>query len=136
MKEFVNFLTGMEFFSLVNRLSRIQPGLNLDGDKNDEAAHDESDYCTVEDVKFLDKLGTELASSEQFLFDLVTDNRDPMQAKIIGIGFAIGARIARYVSVSDGLSPGIRFSDISNALKPIFENSQISKIAHNFNIKI
>jgi DNA polymerase-1 len=92
------------------------------------------DYRTVFEEKDLQDLIGALLSAEEFCFDTETTSRDPMQAGLVGISFAIRSHQAYYLPLGHsypGSPKQIGLEHALRALKPVMEDPAIPKIGQN-----
>ncbi|MCS7206839.1 MAG: DNA polymerase I [Dehalococcoidia bacterium] len=91
------------------------------------------EYTVVSTAEALDALVQELIHAPSFTFDVETDSKDPMRASLVGLAFATGPGRAVYLPLghTDGpnLSPDLALA----RLRPLLEDPQHPKIAHNAN---
>ncbi len=96
----------LEFKSL---LARLEPGgqpaqvAAAEGLAN--ISTDKHTYHCVQSRRELESLGKALATAKEISFDTETTSRDPLQAEIVGLSFAISPREAWYVPVSSPSAP-------------------------------
>ncbi len=116
------------------------------------------DYRLVTTAAELDTLARELEQAGRFGLRVLADTDSAMRAAIIGMAFAIGPRLARYVPVSrapakkspeqppaghglfdvdvddDAGAPGagraLSLTDILDHLRPILEDPSVEKVGH------
>lgn len=91
----------------------------------------ESHYQTILDKKSFDDLIALLNHAAQFVIDTETTSLDYMQAKLVGLSFAIKSGEAFYIPLAhdyEGAPKQLTMHDVLFSLKPILENSQIKKI--------
>jgi len=82
----------------------------------------------------LDNWLTQLRQAETFAFDTETTSLNTLDAKIVGLSFAITPQKAVYIPIAHDYEDAplqLNCNDVLNALKPILENPNIKKIAHN-----
>lgn len=75
-----------------------------------------------------------LQHAKRFAFDTETTSLDYMEAKLVGVSFAIEAGKAAYVPFGHdylGAPKQLERSQVLNQLKPILENAKIKKIGQN-----
>jgi DNA polymerase I len=92
------------------------------------------DYRTVLEVEDLQDLISALSSADEFCFDTETTSRDPMQAGLVGISFAIQPHHAYYIPLGHsypGAPKQISLEYALGALKPVMEDRAIRKIGQN-----
>ncbi|MGB1748545.1 MAG: 5'-3' exonuclease H3TH domain-containing protein, partial [Dehalococcoidia bacterium] len=91
------------------------------------------DYEIVSNSDQLDSMIEKLKESGEFAFDTETSGLDSMTSDLVGLSFSIKSEHAWYVPVghTEGEQPA--FAETLAALRPLFEDSKIKKIAHNAN---
>jgi DNA polymerase-1 len=92
------------------------------------------DYHTVLELDDLQVLISALSSADEFCFDTETTSRDPMQAGLAGISFAMQPHHAYYIPLGHsypGAPKQISLEHALGALKPVMENRAIRKIGQN-----
>jgi len=91
------------------------------------------EYEIVSNVDQLGSMIEKLKESGEFAFDTETSGLDSMTSDLVGLSFSIRSEHAWYVPVghSEGEQPA--FAETLAALRPLFEDSNIKKIAHNAN---
>lgn len=83
-------------------------------------------YHTVKTPEELSALAGKLAASTAFCFDTETTGFDIFNSRLVGISFAFQPHEAWYVPCDAGNT-----AEVIRALKPVFENERIAKIAQN-----
>ena len=94
----------------------------------------ESSYETVLDKKTFQRWLKKLKRAPQFAFDTETTSLDYMQARVVGVSFAIEVGEAAYVPFAhDYLDAPVQLSeqDVLGALKPLLEDESKNKIGQN-----
>jgi DNA polymerase-1 len=77
---------------------------------------------------------TLLRTAKQFAFDTETTSLEPLNAKLVGLSFAITPEKVAYLPLGhdyDGAPTQLGLNEVLEALKPIFENPQQQKIGQN-----
>jgi len=110
---------------------------------------DEHQYHLVTTVSDFQALCAALGNADQFVFDTETTSTNPLRAELVGLSFAMHPREAFYVALvppdreqkedlfsgkrSGKRTPpaGITLQLLTDALRPIMQNSSIRKIGHN-----
>ncbi len=93
----------------------------------------EGDYETVLTLKALDAWLERLAGAELFAFDTETTSLDYMQARIVGVSFAIEPGHAAYVPLAHdypGAPDQLDREDVLARLKPLLEDATKPKVGH------
>jgi len=129
----VELFREMEFASL---LGKIQ-ALGIEGEKAAEegvAAVGEAlerDYSIVDTPEALDQLIRELATVSSFVIDVETTGKNPMHASLVGISLSWAPGKAYYVPVGHRMGPQLPWPQVRERLRPLIEDSNIAKAAHN-----
>ena len=116
----------MEFKSWLNEL------LEKNVDQNSQQKH--LAYETVTTEKQFDSWLKKLSQAELFAFDTETTSLEYMNARIVGVSFAIEPGKAAYVPLAhdyDNAPTQLKLEDVLQKLKPILENPAIKKVGHN-----
>lgn len=130
----------LEFKSLLTKLppEAAAPGVNPSlFDQPEEAkekirAHlGKVDYQAVTTDKQLQDLVARLAQSRVFAFDTETDSIDDNSAGLVGISICFEEGRAYYIPLKHLEGTQLDRDEVCNALKPVFENNKIGKVAHN-----
>lgn len=88
-------------------------------------------YTMVSDEKALNRFIKELGRQEKFVFDTETGSLDPIAPNLVGIAFSWETDTGYYVPLRHTEGPTVDMEKALSALKPIFENKKVGKIAHN-----
>ncbi|MBI2847290.1 MAG: DNA polymerase I [Chloroflexi bacterium] len=123
----------LEFTSILARLPQSE-GLSLETGKppaKTEVIAPETSYVTIDTPEALDKLVDELSKAGQIVFDVETTSLDPMNAALVGISFSTASGRASYIPVGHRSGTQLSLQLVFERLKPIIENPQIPKLAHN-----
>ena len=94
----------------------------------------ESDYHTILTQQQLDEWLDRLSAADLFAFDTETTSLDYMQAKIVGVSFAVNAGEAAYIPCGHdymGAPEQLSLENVLAALKPLLENPNKHKIGQN-----
>jgi DNA polymerase-1 len=131
--------TEMEFKTWLSRL--LNEGGAVDGaegsaaaSNNGSAAATEAKYETVLDKKSFDLWLKKLDAAEQFAFDTETTSLNYMEARVVGVSFAIDIGEAAYVPFAhDYLDapPQLSEQDVLGGLKALLEDDTKKKIGQN-----
>ena len=134
-EDVVNFLRDLEFFSMVNRIPGPSLSLEVPTGAGAATATDRItvDYKTIDNEEEFDGLVESLASSGGFAFDTETSGLDPMQAELVGLSFSVEQGHGRYVPVGHALDRNLPVDGVLAKLKPVLEDENIPKTAHNGN---
>ncbi len=110
----------------------------LSGGKDDapqgDAAHDDSDYQIVQDRESFAAWLERLQAAELFAFDTETTSLNYMQARIVGVSFAVEAGEAAYVPVAHEDPVGGEQLDrdwVLEQLRPLLEDPHKAKLGQN-----
>lgn len=93
-----------------------------------------SDYVIIQDENTFNSWLKKLAKAKLFAFDTETTSLDYMQAKIVGVSFAINAGEAAYVPLMhEDLEGGNQLDRnfVLDLLKPLLEDKQQNKVGQN-----
>ncbi|MEX2480628.1 MAG: DNA polymerase I [Gammaproteobacteria bacterium] len=96
----------------------------------DPAVH----YETILSAEEFEAWVRELSASPYFAFDTETTSLDYMQARIVGVSFAVEPGRAAYVPLAHdypGVPDQLPLDEILEALKPLLESSERRKLGHN-----
>jgi len=105
------------------------------------------DYALVQSEEGLVALASDLRRSGRFALRVLTDQPEPMRARILGIAFSSAERVARYLplghesedDVRDLLSAAVVPPQLDMAvafthLKPLLEDPTVGKVAHDLKV--
>ena len=121
--------TELEFRSWVDEL-----GGGGDAESAVEALAVERNYSVITDEKELDNWLERLKNAEVFAFDTETTSLNYMQAKLVGVSFAVEAGEAAYLPLAHdymGAPAQVDFDSALNKLKPILESEKYRKVGQN-----
>ncbi len=126
----IELLRELEFASLLPKLPQVE------GEEAGGAAAEppQGDYKIVNSAADLDKLIKRLTAAKTFAFDTETTGLDPMSAQLVGISLSPAAGEAYYIPVGHvGLDTitQLPLEEVIAKLKPILEDKDLSKLAHN-----
>lgn len=123
-----------------------------------DISSDQHQYNCITSAKEFNRLLEMLSAATSFVFDTETTGRDPLQAELVGLAFAVNEREAFYVpvkansaehhtasaerdlfssptddaqTVSNHTSDALPLSTVLTKLKPILENPRIKKVGQN-----
>jgi DNA polymerase-1 len=91
------------------------------------------DYRTITSQAALDEWLVKLAAAPLMSFDTETDNLDYMQARIVGLSFAVAPGEAAYLPVGHdyaGAPPQLDRDRVLAAFKPLLEDASRPKLGH------
>ncbi len=135
----IDFLTEMEFHSVIPRLPAPtrSPLVGVESvPETPAAAAEATDYITVRTEEQLESLLAELRSAGQFSFDTETTSRDAMAGDLVGISFATVPGKAWYVPVGHQEGEQLPLELALARVKPLLEDPELSKCAHNANFDL
>ena len=123
-------LRELEFASLLPKLPQVE------GEEAGGAAAKppQGDYKIVNSAADLDKLIKRLTAAKTFAFDTETTGLDPMSAQLVGVSLSAAVGEAYYIPVGHvGLDMITQLprEEVIAKLKPIMEDKDLSKLAHN-----
>ena len=128
----LHLFTELEFRSWVDELERTSDDDSVDHSSSPEVV--ETNYQTVLSMEHLQEWIQLLQKSEVFAFDTETTSLDYMQAKIVGVSFAVEAGTAAYVPFAhDYLGAPTQLSEaqVLQVLKPLLEEPSLKKVGQN-----
>lgn len=127
--------TDLEFKSWISELDNPNTGSNAPQVTwVDEAAPNTINYETILDQQHLAIWLEKLSKAELFAFDTETTSLNIMDARIVGLSFAITPGEAAYLPCAHdymGAPDQLSLDDVLTQLKPIIENPSIKKIGQN-----
>ncbi len=133
----VDFLTELEFFSVIQRLPAAAPGSAPAGDGGAQPGlagpSTDADYQVVQTQQQLESMLAALHESGSFAFDTETTSLDPMQANLVGLSFATAPGRAWYVPVGHNEGAQLPAEEVLAQLRPLLESPDLAKCAHNAN---
>ena len=91
------------------------------------------EYEIVTDMAGLNSMIEQLRAKGEFAFDTETTGLDSMMSDLVGLSFSIKSEHAWYVAVGHNEGTQVPFAEGLAALRPLFEDESIKKIAHNGN---
>jgi len=90
-----------------------------------------NNYYLVDTNEALNKLISELNQADAFAFDTETTSIDAMQAELVGLSFSTIPGKAYYIPVGHESGTHLEINSVISKLKPLLEDSNKGKIAHN-----
>ena len=133
----VDFLTELEFFSVIQRLPAPNLGLSATGKgeaaDGDETGATDADYQVVQTQQELESMLAALHEAGVFAFDTETTSLDPMRANLVGLSFATAPGNAWYVPVGHKEGVQLPLEEVLAQVRPLFESPDLRKCAHNAN---
>jgi DNA polymerase-1 len=97
-------------------------------------AASDADYQVLLDQQSLDAWLAELEQAELFAFDTETTSLDYMQARIVGVSFAVEPGRAAYLPLAHtypGAPPQLDRDEVLAKLKPLLEDPERAKVGQN-----
>lgn len=116
-----------DFYKEMNFLSLLK---DLEPQKDQEEKQqtpDKADYVLITNLQELKTLVSYLSAHKEICFDTETTDLHPMEAMLVGIGFATEEGKAWYVAANADIELDI----LIQTIKPLFENPSIGFIGHN-----
>jgi len=107
---------------------------SMDEDTAVAAADGPRDYQIILDEESFNNWLVRLSDAECFAFDTETTSLDYMEAKIVGVSFAVNANEAAYVPLAHdylGAPPQLDRERVLEALRPLLENPAVAKLGQN-----
>ena len=93
----------------------------------------DADYRTVTTLEELQEMVAELSTPTGFAFDTETTGKDPLKSELVGLSFSNKAGKAWYVPVGHNEGEQIPLPQALAVLRPMFEDENTPKAAHNAN---
>ena len=118
---------GLEFKTWLKKLVD-QPLVNVTATKT------VNDYVTITEAQLLDTWVAKLAAAPIFAFDTETTSLNYIDAKLVGLSFAVAAGQAAYVPVGHDYIDApvqLELNYVLTKIKPLLENPKLKKIGHN-----
>ena len=130
----LNFMTELEFFTIIPRIPESEGAKVAIADSEAEPIHlEETDYTIVQTKEQLEQMLAALYEAGRFSFDTETTGLDAVQAGLVGLSFSTVPTVAWYVPVGHEVGEQLPVEEVLAAVRPIFESPEISKCAHNAN---
>lgn len=121
----------LEFNSLVTKL----PGTEGESEAVEVIASPPAGkYHVVATTEDLDKVVNRLSVAKTFAFDTETTGLNPMTAQVVGISLSVKAGEAYYIPVGHVVLDVVKqlpLEQVIERIKPVFEDSNITKMGHN-----
>ena len=124
----------LEFSSLLNKLPEASESTLENKTVATIAHHIKISYRLVNTAEALDSLVTRLSETKTFAFDTETTGLSPMLAQLVGISISPAAGESYYIPVGHAgmmQSPQLPLQEVVAELRPIFNDANKSKLAHN-----
>jgi len=133
-KQAAEFLRELEFFSLLPKLPGTEAAAAESPSLQVKTQPPQGDYRIVATNEALDELLNRLSSSKSFAFDTETTGLNPMLVQLVGVSIAPAPGESYYIPVGHAILDEVTqlpLERVINRLKPVFENAEIAKLAHN-----
>jgi DNA polymerase-1 len=104
------------------------------GNDTEESTRLTSNYQVILELPDLDRWLIRLKEAEIFAFDTETTSLDYMQARVVGMSFAVKPAEAAYLPFGhdyEGAPTQLEASLVFDRIKPLLEDSNILKLGHN-----
>jgi DNA polymerase-1 len=124
----------LEFSSLLNKLPEASESTPENKTLATTAHHIKISYRLVNATEALDNLVARLSETKTFAFDTETTGLSPMLAQLVGISISPAAGESYYIPVGHAgmmQSPQLPLQEVVAKLRPIFNDANKSKLAHN-----
>jgi len=124
----------LEFSSLLNKLPEASESTPGNKTVATTAHQIKISYRLVNTTEALDHMVARLSETKTFAFDTETTGLSPMLAQLVGISISPAAGESYYIPVGHvGMmqSPQLPLREIVTKLRPIFNDANKSKLAHN-----
>ena len=131
----IDFVRELEFFSVVPRIPDPS-GDPPEGEQQLMAMESNApdvDYQIVDTDETLASLVADLDSTSGFSFDTETTSVDAMAADLVGISFSNAPHKGWYIPVGHNEGKQLPKEEVLEVLRPLFESTNIPKVAHNAN---
>lgn len=121
-------------FEFKNWLAELKPDDNDSAPATAVDAPADTDYQTILTEEALAGWLKKLEQAEVFAFDTETTSLNYMQARVVGVSFAVKPGEAAYVPFGhdyEGAPHQLTEQQVLGQLKPLLENEQVSKLGQN-----
>ncbi len=130
------FLRKLGFNSLLTKLPATETEETTPKalSRQPESRPPEANYRIIATTEALDEVINRLSSAKSFAFDLETTSLDAISAQIVGISLSPAGGEACYIPVGHIILDEITqlpLEQVTNRLRPLFEDTKIPKLAHN-----
>jgi DNA polymerase-1 len=138
----VELFRELEFRALLGRLpgaagATAPAQLSLfGGDEAPAPKEERADYQIVDSLQALDALVAELEGAQALVVDVESTSIDPMAAELVGIALTAKEGTGYYIPVGHNIQspiPNLPLPTVVERLKPLFQNPDLPKYAHNAN---
>ncbi|MFC1900390.1 DNA polymerase I [Chloroflexota bacterium] len=123
----------LEFHRLLQKLPG-EVGKEAGDDISVVSGPPEGDYLVIDSEPAFDELLSRISSAKSLVFDLETTSLNAMSAQLVGISIATAPGEASYIPVGHvgwGIVEQLPLEYVIKRLEPVFNDKNISKIAHN-----
>jgi DNA polymerase-1 len=130
-KQVADFLRELEFFSLLPKLPDAE---TASASVEVTAEQVKRDYHIIATTEALDELVKSLSSAGSFAFDTETTGLNPMLVQLVGISLSAEPGKSYYIPVGHVILDEVTqlpLEQVIDRLRPVFEDSQTAKLAHN-----
>jgi len=124
----------LEFFSLLPKLPEAEEAASGTTVQIKTEPPSQTDYHIVNTTPALDELLNRLSVVKSFAFDLETTSLNAMSAEVVGISLSPAPGEAYYIPVGHvgwGQVEQLPLKQVIDRLKPLLEDSTLTKLAHN-----
>ena len=132
----VGFMTEIEFFSVIPRIpsgSAATAVASEEAHARGEIGIPDAYYQTVSSQDQLEAMLAALEEAGGFAFDTETTGLDPMRANLVGLSFSTSPGRSWYVPVGHAQGSQLPLEEVLAQVKPLMENPELRKAAHNAN---
>jgi len=132
----VGLMTEIEFFSVIPRIpagSLAVAAAAGEARANGGTGLSNVDYRTVASPEQLAAMLADLEEAGSFAFDTETTSIDPMRASLVGLSFSTRPGRSWYVPVGHAQGAQLPLEEVLARVKPLLENPDLHKAAHNAN---
>jgi len=129
--EVVNLFRELEFFTIVPRIP--YPYIIEKQFKPPKASTLKVDYEKIVSYEALQLLCTELKNAQGFAFDTETTGKNSMNSELVGLSFSNDMSKGWYIPVGHKEGQQLSLTQVLTELKPLLEDPNIPKVAHNAN---
>ena len=124
----------LEFYSLLPKLPELETEETPELSIHVETKSPQGAYHVINTTSALDDLLSRLSAAESFAFDLETTSLNAMSAQLVGISLSPAPGEAYYIPVGHvgwGEVEQLPLEQVINRLKPLLEDADLAKFAHN-----
>jgi len=124
----------LEFYSLLPKLPEVEAEETAEPLIHVEAKSPRGAYHIVNTTSALGDLLRRLSAAKSFAFDLETTSLNAMSAELVGISLSAAPGEAYYIPVGHvglGQVEQLSVEQVIDQLKPVLEDSNLAKLAHN-----